>query len=135
MQGTKPSFLQRNKILNLVLYSLGFVNHFIYYAMYTLSITSTKYALIVGYSAYDFLCDYSIIHLFKDLLAGINKYFSVNSKEGPQLYYLNIPIIQSPYGISIDQTAHILVNILGQILPLKIIYQIPLQLPLLNSIS
>ena len=39
------------------------------------------------------------------------------SKEGPQLSYLNLHIILSPYGVSIYQTAHIQDTILAQLFP------------------
>ena len=39
------------------------------------------------------------------------------SKEGSQLSYLNLRIIQPPYGISIDQTSHIYYTILTQWFP------------------
>ena len=61
------------------------------------------------------MCDYSSIHLFKDFLEDFNKYFHVNTKEYPQLSSsLNLRIIQSPYGISIDQTAQTQDTILVQ---------------------
>ena len=41
----------------------------------------------------------------------------MNSKEGPQLSYLNTRIIQYPYGISIYQTSHIQDTILAQWFP------------------
>ena len=117
IQSTKPARLHWNTILNLVLSYLGFVKHAIYHDLYTLNTNSTNDIIIVGCSIYDFLCAYSIIHLFKDFLAGINKYFPVTSKEVPQLSYLNICIIQSPCGISIYQTSHIDYTILAQWFP------------------
>ena len=63
------------------------------------------------------MCIYSNIHFSKDFLVGINNYFPVTSKEGPQLYYLNLRIIQPPYGIIIDQKAHIQETILAQWFP------------------
>ena len=38
-------------------------------------------------------------------------------KEGPELSYINLLVIQSPHGISIDQTAHINVKIPAQWFP------------------
>ena len=39
------------------------------------------------------------------------------SKEGPHIYHLNLRIIQSSYGIIIDQTAHIQDTILSKTVP------------------
>ena len=41
----------------------------------------------------------------------------MNSKEGPELSYCNICIIQYPYGIRIDQTSHFQYTILTQWFP------------------
>ena len=57
MRGTKPSGLQCNTILNLFLYSLGFINHAIKNARYTLRTNSEKYILEVGSSTDEFLCE------------------------------------------------------------------------------
>ena len=57
MQGTKPSGLQCNTILNLVLSPLGFVKHAIDHALYTLQTNSDNYVLVVGCSTDDFLCE------------------------------------------------------------------------------
>ena len=114
MQVNKIDDRKWNTILNLVLSSLGLVKHVVDHAIYILRTTSTKDVLIVGFSTNTFLCDYFIIHLFKELLAGINKCFPVTSKEGPQISYINIYIIQSPNVISINQTGHIQDTILAQ---------------------
>ena len=53
------------------------------------------------------MCAYSIIHLFKDFIYGLNKYFHVTSEEGSELSYLNLHTIQYPYDIIIDHTYHI----------------------------
>ena len=57
------------------------------------------------------------MHLFKDFLAGINKYFPVISKELFELYYPNLCIIQYTYNISIYHTYHIQYTILVQWFP------------------
>ena len=91
-----------------------FFKNIIYHALYILNKNSTNDVLIGGCYIYDFLWAYYIIHIFKDFFAGLNKYFHVTFKEGPQLSYLNICIIQSPYVISIDKTYHIHNTILAQ---------------------
>ena len=102
MQVTKNSVCQWNTILNLVLSSLSFTKNFIEHALYTLQKKTTKDVLIVGCSTDDFLCIYSITYFFNYFLTGIKKYFPVKSKEGPELSYLNLRILQSPYVIRID---------------------------------
>ena len=117
MQVTKPAGRQWNTILNLVLSYLGFVKHVIDHALYTLKTTSTKDVLIYRLSIDDFLCDYYRIHLFKDFLEGINKSFPVTSKEGLQMSYTNLRIIQYPYDIGINQRDHIQDTIIAQQFP------------------
>ena len=117
MQGTKNYGCQWNTILNLVLSSLGFVKHVIYHALYILHKKCTNDVLIVGCSTEDFLCAYDITHIFRYFLSGINKYLHVNPKEGPELSYINLWIIQSPYGTIIDQADHIKTIILAQWFP------------------
>ena len=114
VQVTKPTCLHCNTIINLVIFSFGFVNHAIYHALYTLYANSTNEFLIFLWSTNEFMCAYSSIWLLKDLLSGINKYLLVTSKESPELSYLNLRIVKSPYGISIDQTSHIQDTIYSQ---------------------
>ena len=63
---------------------------------------------------YVLTCAYSITHLFKELLAGLNKYLFVNSKKGAELFYINIHKIQSPYVIIIYYIYHIQGTIITQ---------------------
>ena len=83
MQGTKNYGCQWNTILNLVLSSLGFVKHAIDHALYILKTKYTKNLIIVGCYKYDSMYAYSSTHLFQNLIAGINNYFPMTSKEGP----------------------------------------------------
>ena len=114
MQGTKHSGRYCNTIINLVFYSLRFVKHVIYHANYTINTSSTKDIIIVGCSTYELRCAYYSIHLFNDSLLGLKKYSPVTPKKGPQLSYLNLRIIPSPFGISIDQKSHIQNTILAE---------------------
>ena len=75
---------------------------------------STKDILIVGFSTYKLLCAYSSTQLFQYFPPEINTYFPVTSKEGPELFYLNLRIIQSPHGISIEHPSHTNETILTQ---------------------
>ena len=45
------------------------------------------------------------------LLLECNKYFSYITREGEELSFLNLRIIQNSYSISIDQSNHITKNI------------------------
>ena len=85
MQGKKLARLKWNKILNLLIYSLGFIKHITDHDIYTLKTNYTNDILIFGCSTDDLLCAYSSIHLFKNSLEGINKHFPVISKEGSKL--------------------------------------------------
>ena len=68
--------------------------------------------LIMDTSTDDFLCAYSSDAIFADLQKHISQYVNVTAQTGPVLNYLNLRIIQSPHGISIDQTDHIRTTIL-----------------------
>ena len=114
IQGTESVGHQWNTILNSVLYFLGFTKNVIDHALYTLKETPTKDILRVVCSTDNLIFAYYRIHLLKQLLAGINIYLPVISKEGTQLSYLNLRIIQYPYGISIDQPSHIQETILAK---------------------
>ena len=50
---------------------------------------------------------------FIHLKAELNKMFDLTSKEGDILKFLKLCIVQSPAGISLDQTQHIQENIWG----------------------
>ena len=49
---------------------------------------------------------------FHQLLAEFDRYFDYTVRTGMELSFLNFRVIQSPYGISIDQSTHIRQNIL-----------------------
>jgi hypothetical protein len=50
--------------------------------------------------------------LFLSLKTGLEKLFELTLQEGSILRFLNLRIIQSPYGISIDQTDHLVDSII-----------------------
>ena len=50
-------------------------------------------------------------------LQGLKKYFPITPKESPELSYLSIDLIQSPYGIRIYQTSHTQNTIIAQRFP------------------
>jgi len=55
----------------------------------------------------DFMLLVSQKHLYLDIKTRIEKSYDITMQEGPVLQYLNLQIIQSDAGISIDQTKHI----------------------------
>jgi hypothetical protein len=63
--------------------------------------------MIINTSTDDFLCAYSHEHIFNDVGEHLKKYFDITTDTGPKVSYLNLRIIQSPHGISFDQTEHI----------------------------
>ena len=52
------------------------------------------------------------IIFFERLMQGFDTLFDYTFQEGPKLKFFNINIIQSEYGISIDQTDNIIDNII-----------------------
>ena len=68
--------------------------------------------MFVCTSTDDFLSAFSRPSTFLAVRDHISKYVNVTSQQGYTLNYLNLRIIQSRYGISIDQTEHIKENIL-----------------------
>ena len=65
----------------------------------------------------DFLISSSSISLFKRLCTHIEEYVPITIQEGPVIKYLNIRIIQTELGISIDQTHHIQTSVLDTWFP------------------
>ena len=53
---------------------------------------------------------------FHQLIAEFDRYFEYTVRTGMELAFLNYRIIQSPYGISIDQSTHIRQTILHKYL-------------------
>ena len=57
------------------------------------------------------------VKLYNLFLQEFSKYFSYITRTEPELPFLNYRVIQSKYGISIDQTTHIRQNILAKYFP------------------
>ena len=75
--------------------------------------------------------------LYDLLLAAFDKYFTYTTRTGTELSFLNYRIIQSEWGISIDQTTHIRQNILAKYFPDKTM-KVPFQsspFPLDNGVE
>jgi len=73
--------------------------------------------LLVNTSTDDFLCAFSDVSIFYKLEAHLKEIFGLTKKEGPQFEYLNLRITQSKYGISYDQTGHIIDSIVHHFFP------------------
>ncbi|MGB2447382.1 MAG: reverse transcriptase domain-containing protein [Candidatus Poseidoniaceae archaeon] len=72
---------------------------------------------IVNISTDDLLCAFSHDDLFTSLRDHLSRMFDLTTKTGTQLEYLNFRIIQSPHGISFDQSTHILKTIINKFFP------------------
>ena len=73
--------------------------------------------LIIVTSTDDFLCVYSHEDLFSAFKTHMERFVPVTTQEGNVLKYLNIQIVQTDQGISIDQTHHIKTKILDHWFP------------------
>ena len=67
---------------------------------------------IIALATDDMLFDTTDESAFYQLLAEFGRYFDYTVRTGMELSFLNFRVIQSPYGISIDQSTHIRQNIL-----------------------
>ena len=73
--------------------------------------------MILNTSTDDFLCGYNDRIIFDRLCTALRKLFDITVKEGTQLSYLNLRIIQSEHGVSYDQTEHIIHKIINKYFP------------------
>ena len=73
--------------------------------------------LLVNISTDDFLSTFSNVAIFYKLENHLKEHFGVTKKEGPQFEYLNLQITQSKYGVSYDQTYHIIDSIVHHFFP------------------
>jgi hypothetical protein len=63
--------------------------------------------MILDTSTDDFLCGHNSNGLLNNFITYMQKYVNVTVQRGQVLNYLNLRIIQSVYGISMNQTQHI----------------------------
>jgi hypothetical protein len=63
--------------------------------------------MIIDTSTDDFLCGHNSNSLLNSFISYLKKYVNVTVQRGAILNYLNLRIVQSIHGISIDQTQHI----------------------------
>ena len=73
--------------------------------------------MILNTSTDDFLCAYSNELIFESLCKHLEQYFDITTKTGMLLKYLNVRIIQSEHGISLDQSEHIQDHIINKYFP------------------
>ena len=73
-----------------------------------------SYRIILGVEIYDTLVATQIRICFEILIQEFDTIFDYTFQEGPKLNLLNINIIQSENNISIDQTYHIIKNIIQE---------------------
>ena len=73
-----------------------------------------SYRIILGVEIYDTLVATQIRICFEILIQEFDTIFDYTFQEGPKLNPLNIKIIQSENNISIDQTYHIIKNIIQE---------------------
>lgn len=115
MQGTKPAGRNWNQALHAVLTTFGLQNVPAEQALYVLH--TSDYLLIVSVSTDDLLCSYSSVDVFHRLYKHLCKCFPCTKEEGALIRFLNLRIIQSPHGISFDQTEHIKQTIVDRWFP------------------
>ena len=73
--------------------------------------TKDDFTLLVNTSTDDFLCAFLDVSIFYKLEAHLKEIFGLTKKESPQFEYLNLRITQLKYGISYNQTDHIIDSI------------------------
>lgn len=109
-QDTKPAGHQWNTLMNDVFKSNGFTRCLVEHTLYSKAVGTDL--IIAGCSTDDFIALYTSRAPFMALIDSLQKYFPVRPIEGPKLKYINIWIVQSAHGISIDQKEHIRSSIL-----------------------
>jgi hypothetical protein len=74
-------------------------------------------SMILNTSTDDFLCAYNVDSIYDHLCARFRQLFEIITKQGAQLSYLSLRIIQSNHGVSYDQTEHIRRKIINKYFP------------------
>ena len=73
--------------------------------------------MVVNTLTDNFLCAYSCVKIYRSLCDYLKKFFDITTEEGTSFMYLNFRIIQSEFGVSFDQTEHILGTIVKKFFP------------------
>ena len=112
LQGTKDAGFEWYRLLAQIFKELGWKANTVCKGVWVYLNNNVK--------AYLILATDDILYLSKSqepldaLLQRFDDFFSYTIKRGTELQFLNFRIIQSEYGISLDQTNHIIKNILKQ---------------------
>jgi len=105
LQGNKSIGRKWYLLLKEILELFGFIVCPQQPSLFVYEVQDVKFLL--NTSTDDFLCVHSTQQIYDALCEHLKQYFDITTKSGSQIKYLNIRIIQSIYGISIDQTEHI----------------------------
>lgn len=106
VQGTKPAGKQWSDQITSLFRAMGMKKNATDNAVWVSK--RGKDTIILLSETDDFMLLVSRKQLYLDIKARIEKSYDITMQEGPILQYLNLQIIQSDAGISIDQTQHIL---------------------------
>ena len=106
-QGTKPTGRHCNRILNAVVKIFKYKKSTIGYAVY-IKVLSDVTVSYITVSTNDVLNNTNNEKIFPELTRVFEEHFEMEVQEGPVIKYLNFRICQSPLGLSVDQTGHIM---------------------------
>jgi len=107
VQGMKSIGRIWYKFMYVMLTKFGFVRYHGDHALFFYQCKTSGDMMILDTSTDDFLCGHNSNGLLNTFITYMQKYVNVTVQRGQVLNYLNLRIIQSIYGISIDQTQHI----------------------------
>ena len=106
IQGTKPAGKQWHDMIKQFFLKFGLKQNATDNAVFAL--TRGSDIIILLSETDDFLIMSNSHSLYSQFKTNLEKAFKITTQEGPELNYLNLHIVQSNYGISFDQTQHIL---------------------------
>ena len=106
IQGTKPAGKQWSDQITSLFRTMGLKKNATDNAVWVS--TKGNDTIILISETDDFMLLVSRKQLYLDIKARIEKSYDITMQEGPVIKYLNLQIIQSDAGISLDQTQHIL---------------------------
>ena len=105
MQGTKDAGYEFYQFLSKVLLDIGMVSNTICKGVFVRRNNTMLSFLLLATDDMSFATNSSVA--VQQLETEFKKYFAFTCKRGTELSFLNFRIIQSKYGISLDQTNHI----------------------------
>ena len=110
LQGTKHAGYEWYQLLSAIFKDLGMIPNTICKGVFMWN--SDNHKAMVCVATDDILLWSTHEILYKRLVEKFNNYFKFTHRTGQELSFLNFRIIQSEYGISIDQTLHIKKSVL-----------------------